>query len=78
MAVLCPMCSEPMSENEMCYECNCFFEKQEFIITDLYNYNARPQRSHHQLDHFSEVRRQFPGGKLHKFRRTFCTKSNLN
>ena len=35
-----------MSEDGMCEDCNCFYEKQEFIVTDLYNYNARPQRSY--------------------------------
>ena len=61
MTTLCPMCNEPMSEDEMCYECGCFFEKQEFIVTDLYNYNARPQRAYHRLDHFKEVLGQFQG-----------------
>ena len=59
--MLCPECHQPMSEEGMCYECGCFFEKQEFIVTDLYNYNARPQRSYHRLDHFKEVLGQFQG-----------------
>ena len=59
--MLCPMCNEPMSEDEMCYECGCFFEKQEFIVTDFYNYNARPKRSYNRLDHFKEVLGQFQG-----------------
>ena len=45
----------------MCEDCGCFFEKQEFIVTDFYNYNARPQRSYNRLDHFKEVLGQFQG-----------------
>ncbi len=43
------MCNEPMSGDEMCYECGCFFEKQEFIVTDFYNYNARPPEILNQI-----------------------------
>ncbi len=50
-----------MSEEGMCEECGCFFEKREFIVTDFYNYNARPLRSYNQLDHFKEVLGQFQG-----------------
>ena len=74
--MLCPECREPMSEEGMCDDCGCFYEKQEFIVTDLYNYNARPQRSYHRLDHFKEVLGQFQGreGKdISPLR--FCTKS---
>ena len=59
--MLCPECREPMSENGMCEDCGCFFEKQEFIVTDFYNYNARPKRSYNRLDHFKEVLGQFQG-----------------
>ncbi len=59
--MLCPECHEPMSENEICEECGCFFEKQELVITDLSNYTTRPQRSHNRLDHFKEVLGQFQG-----------------
>ncbi len=55
------MCNEPMSEDEMCYECGCFYKKQESIVTDFYNYNARPKRSYNRLDHFIEVLGQFQG-----------------
>ncbi len=57
----CPECREPMSEEGMCEECGCFFEKQELIVTDFCNYTARPQRSYHRLDHFKEVLGQFQG-----------------
>ena len=30
--MLCSMCMEPMSEDEMCYDCGCFFEKHDFIV----------------------------------------------
>ena len=59
--LLCQQCYQPLSKNETCCECGCFFEKPEFIVTDLYNYNARPQRSYHRLDHFKEVLGQFQG-----------------
>ncbi len=48
----------------MCEECGCFFEKQEFIVTDFYNYNARPQRSYNRLDHFKEVLGHFHGREV--------------
>jgi hypothetical protein len=50
-----------MSETGMCYDCGCFFEKPEFIVTDLSHYNIRPQRSYNRLDHFKEVLGQFQG-----------------
>ena len=64
--LLCPECREPMSEDGMCEDRNWLYEKHEFIVTDLYNYNVRPQRSYHRLDHFKEVLGQFQGreGKL--------------
>ena len=43
----------------MCEDCGCFIEEQEFIVNDLYNYNVRPQRAYHRLDHFKEVLGQF-------------------
>ncbi len=45
----------------MCEECGIIFDEPEFIVTGLYNYNARSQRSYHRLDNFKEVRRQFQG-----------------
>ena len=57
----CPECHKPMSENEMCDECGCFFEKQEFAAYDLYNYHRRTKRVYHRLDHFKEVLNQFQG-----------------
>ena len=32
------MCSEPMSEDEMCYECGCFFENWEFKLDWVQNF----------------------------------------
>ena len=58
---LCPRCCQPLFQGDACYECGGFFEKQDYIVTDLYNYNARPQRSYHRLGHFKEVLRQFQG-----------------
>ncbi len=45
----------------MCYECGCYNEEHAFLVYDLYNYKARPQRSYHRLDHFKEVLGQFQG-----------------
>ena len=59
--LLCPHCRKPFSENKMCEECGCFIEEQEFIVHDLYNYKALPQRAYHRLDHFKEVLGQFQG-----------------
>ena len=59
--LLCPHCNKPFSKNKMCEDCGCFIEEQEFIVNDLYNYNARPQRAYHRLDHFKEVLGQFQG-----------------
>ncbi len=59
--LLCPQCRQPFSENKICEECGFFIEEQEFIVNDLYNYNARPQRAYHRLDHFKEVLGQFQG-----------------
>jgi hypothetical protein len=58
---LCPHCQKPFSENKRREDCGCFIEEQEFIVNDLYNYNARPQRAYHRLDHFKEVLGQFQG-----------------
>ena len=59
--LLCPQCRQPFSENKICEDCGFFIEEQEFIVNDLYNYNARPQRAYHRLDHFKEVLGQFQG-----------------
>ena len=59
--MLCPECCEPMSDNGMCDECGCFFETPEFVVTDISNFNVRPQRAYHRLDHFKEVLGQFQG-----------------
>ena len=58
---LCPECRQPFSEYKMCEDCGIFYDEPEYIVTDLYNYQARPQRSYHRLDHFKEVLGQFQG-----------------
>ena len=57
--MLCPACGEPMTD--ICYECGAFYEKQEFIVTDLSNYKVRHKRVYKRLDHFKEVLCQFQG-----------------
>jgi hypothetical protein len=59
--LLCPLCQKPFTDNNICEDCGCFIEEQEFIVNDLYNYNARPQRAYHRLDHCKEVLGQFQG-----------------
>ena len=61
MTTLCPECGQPFSEYKMCEDCGIFYDEPEFIVTDLYNYIARPKRSYHRLDHFKEVLGQFQG-----------------
>jgi hypothetical protein len=53
------MCREPMGE--MCEECGVFFEKQEFVVTDLSNLKIKHKRIYKRLDHFKEVLSQFQG-----------------
>jgi hypothetical protein len=51
-----------MTRDGMCEDCGCFFvKKEECIVTDFYNYNARPIRSYNRIDHFKEVLGQFQG-----------------
>ena len=57
--MICPMCREPMGE--MCEECGVFFEKQEFVVTDLSNFKIKHKRIYKRLDHFKEVLSQFQG-----------------
>jgi len=57
--MLCPECREPMET--MCEECGIFYDKPELIVTDLYNYQAKPQRFYNRQDHFKEVLGQFQG-----------------
>ena len=45
----------------MCEECGIFYDKPELIVTDLYNYQAKPQRFYNRQDHFKEVLGQFQG-----------------
>ena len=61
MTTLCPACGQLFSEYKMCEECGIFYDEPEYIVTDLYNYIARPKRSYHRLDHFKEVLGQFQG-----------------
>jgi len=56
---LCPECRKPIET--LCGDCGCFYDKPELIVTDLYNYRARPQRLYNRLDHFKEVVGQFQG-----------------
>ena len=58
---LCPECRQPFSESKMCEECGIFYDEPEYIVHDLYNYQARPQRLYNRLDHFKEVLGQFQG-----------------
>ena len=57
--MICPMCREPMGE--MCEECGVFFEKQEFVVTDLSNFKIKHKRIYKRLDHFKKVLSQFQG-----------------
>ena len=57
--MLCPEYRKPMEK--MCEECGCFFDVPELIVTDLYNYQAKPQRFYNRMDHFKEVLGQFQG-----------------
>ena len=57
--MICPMCREPMGE--MCEECGVFFEKPEFIVTDLSTFKIKHKRVYKRLDHFKEVLSQFQG-----------------
>ena len=54
-----PQCHNPFSENKTCSACGVFIDVPGFIVHDLYNYNARPQRAYHRVDHFKEVLGQF-------------------
>jgi len=56
---LCPECREPMET--MCEECCIFHDKPELSVTDLYNYQAKPQRFYNRQDHFKELLGQFQG-----------------
>ena len=58
--MFCPVCREPWKD-EVCYECGAFYEKQEFVVTDLSNYKVRHKRIYKRLDHFKEVLCQFQG-----------------
>ena len=60
LLMFCPVCREPWKD-EVCYECGAFYEKQEFVVTDLSNYKVRHKRIYKRLDHFKEVLCQFQG-----------------
>lgn len=51
----------------MCEECGIHFargafgDEPEYMVYDLYNYTARPQRCYRREDHFKEVLAQFQG-----------------
>ena len=55
----CPECNQPMEG--MCEECGISFDQPELIVTDIYNYQAKPQRIYRREDHFKEVLAQFQG-----------------
>ena len=59
--LLCQRCRQPFSEDKTRSDCGVFIDAPEFIVQDLYNYNAKPQRACHRLDHFKEVLGQFQG-----------------
>ena len=61
MTTLCPECGQPFTERKMCQECGISYDEQEYMVYDIYNYNARPQRLYNRLDHFKEVLGQFQG-----------------
>jgi hypothetical protein len=48
---------------KMCEDCGVFFDEPEYIVYDLYNYQAKPQRFYNRLDHFKEVLSQFQGSE---------------
>ena len=45
----------------MCEDCGVFFDRPEFIVTDLHNYQAKLKRLYKRLDHFKEVLGQSQG-----------------
>lgn len=55
----CPECRQPMFK--VCEECGVSFDEPEYVVYDLYNYTARPQRCYRREDHFKEVLAQFQG-----------------
>ena len=60
LLMFCPVCREPWKD-EVCYECGAFYEKQQFVVTDLSNYKVKHKRIYKRLDHFKEVLCQFQG-----------------
>ena len=46
---------------DMCAVCGVFYDKTEFVVTDLTNYLAKRKRVYKQLDRFKEVLGQFQG-----------------
>jgi len=51
---------------DMCADCGVFYDKTEFVVTDLTNYIVKQKRIYKKLDHFKEVLGQFQGreGKI--------------
>ena len=49
-----------------CADCGVFYDKPEFVVTDVTNYLIKRKRVYKKLDHFKEVLSQFPGreGKI--------------
>ncbi len=69
MTVLCPEYGKPMSK--MCEGCDCFFDEPEYVVTDVYNYQAKPTRWYNRLDHLREVLGQFQGRERKQFPKEF-------
>ncbi len=61
--LLCPHCRKSFSENKRCEDYDCFIEKQDFIVNDLYNYNIRTYTTYHRIDHVKEVLGLFQGSE---------------
>ena len=57
--MLRPECGKTMVN--MCADCGVFFDKQEFVVTDLAKYIIKHKRVYKKLDHFKEVLSQFQG-----------------
>jgi len=60
----CPECNQPIPEDGMCMECGIFFDKPEFEVHDIHNYNIQHKRDYKTLDHFKEILNQFQGKEM--------------
>ena len=60
------MCNQPTFKMRgdccaFCGDCCAFCDEPEYVVYDVYNYSARPQRCYRPQDHFKEVLAQFQG-----------------